>query len=270
MKFNRTFLSTTVAAAALVATALVPAQAQAGDGYVSVYFTRHAEKMTQLTETGDASQAYEAEYSVGEPVVTNSLEVTADGPRQGGAMFDEVCGEKVGDKNKCAEVLNAEGELRAELLADFLARWRVTNRLDAVYSSHKERTRQTVAPTAARAGLSVQQLPADGTELEPEGTSASECPTIDAIRDAAVDSGVDTILVAGHSGTLYDIMGAGNDDCTGLGLDISDDDRFPKKGVKVRDFGDLWKVIVYANGNARFVYRVNLQPKHLFIANKAF
>lgn len=38
MKFNRSFLSTTVAAA------LVPVQAQASDGHVTVYFTRHAEK----------------------------------------------------------------------------------------------------------------------------------------------------------------------------------------------------------------------------------
>lgn len=35
------------------------------------------------------------------------------------------------------------------------------------------------------------------------------------------------------------------------------------------DLVDLWKVVI-RNGNARFVYRVNLQPKCLFIENKAF
>ena len=259
MKFNRSLLSTAAAAATLVAVTLVPAQAQATNGYVTVYFTRHAEKMTQLVKTGDASQAYEVEYVDGEP------QFTPDGPRQKGNQFDEACGEKT-SSTKCAEVLNPLGELRAELLADFLKRWGVTRRLDAVYSSHKERTRQTVAPTAELAGLTVVQLPAGKTELEPEGTTASECPTIDAINAASAG---DTLLVAGHSGTLYDIMGAGNDDCVGLGLDTSNDNRFPKdEDGKVRDFGDLWKVVI-RNGQARFVYRVNLQPKYLFIENKA-
>ena len=268
MTFDKKILSTAMAAATLVAVTLVPAQAQANNGYVTVYFTRHAEKMTQQVRTGDASQAYEVQYIDGVPTFT------PDGPRQKGSQFDEACGEKT-SKTKCAEVLNPLGELRAELLADFLERWGVTRRLDAVYSSHKERTRQTVAPTAELAGLSVVQLPAtndDGspaTELEPESTSPSECPTVEAILNANPG---DTLLVAGHSGTLYDIMGSGVSDCSsaGLGLDTSNDRRFPKdEDGKVRDFGDLWKVVI-RNGNARFVYRVNLQPKYLFIENKAF
>ena len=256
MKFNRSLLSTAAAAATLVAVTLVPAQAQASNGYVTVYFTRHAEKMTDTTVVGDATAAYEADYQGGD---TPSLTVT--GEASTGDNLNEICG-----TSKCAEVLNPLGELRAELLADFLERWGVTRRLDAVYSSHKVRTRQTVEPTAARANLQVVQLPTDGTELEPESTTPSECPTIDAILSANPG---DTLLVAGHSGTLYDIMGDGNDDCDGLGLDISNDRRFPKNGSKVRDFGDLWKVVI-RNGNARFVYRVNLQPKYLFIENKAF
>ena len=59
-------------------------------------------------------------------------------------------------------------------------------------SSHKRRTFQTVLPTAMSAGLDVQQLPADGTELNPESTSPSECLTIDAILNTPPG---DTILV---------------------------------------------------------------------------
>lgn len=257
MKFDRSLLSTAAAAATLVAVALVPAQAQATNGYVTVYFTRHAEKMTDTTVVGDATAAYEADYNGGD---TPNLTIT--GEASTGDNLNEICG-----TSKCAEVLNPLGELRAELLADFLERWGVTRRLDAVYSSHKVRTRQTVEPTAERAGTMVVQLPTDGTELEPESTTPSECPTIDAIQSAQPG---ETLLVAGHSGTLYDIMGDGNDDCDGLGLDTSNDNRFPKdEDGKVRDFGDLWKVVI-RNGQARFVYRVNLQPKYLFIENKAF
>ena len=258
MKFNRSLLPTATAAATLLAVALVPAQAQATNGYVTVYFTRHAEKMTDTTVVGPATATYEADYGNGD---TPSL-TTMTGEASKGDNLNEICG-----TSKCAEVLNPLGELRSELLADFLERWRVTRRLDAVYSSHKVRTRQTVQPTAERAGLSVVQLPVGATELEPESTTPSECPTIDAILSANPG---DTLLVAGHSGTLYDIMGDGNDDCAGLGLDTSNDNRFPKdEDGKVRDFGDLWKVVI-RNGNARFVYRVNLQPKYLFIENKAF
>ena len=260
MKFNRSFLSTTVAAATLVAVTLVPAQAQATNGYVTVYFTRHAEKMTDTTVLGDAINTYEADYQGGD---TPALTVLS-GEDSKGDNLDEICG-----TDKCAEVLNPLGELRAELLADFLGRWGVTRRLDAVYSSHKARTRQTVEITATAAGLEVVQLPVGGTELEPEGTGPSECPTVEAILSANPG---DTLLVAGHSGTLYDIMGTGVKDCSadGLGLDTSNDNRFPKdEDGKVRDYGDLWKVVI-RNGNARFVYRVNLQPKFLFIENKAF
>ncbi len=264
MKFNRTFLSTAVAAATLVAVTLVPAQAQAASGNVTVYFTRHAEKMTDLVETGDASQAYGADYFAGDDPV-----FTADGARVKGKSFDEVCGEGDGtpSKVKCAEVLNPLGEQRAVLLADFLGRWGVTRRLDAVYSSHKVRTYQTVLPTATAAGLEVTRLPADGTELNPESTGPSICPTVEAIMNAQDG---DTLLVAGHSGSLYQIMGTPDKGCDGLGLDTSDDDRFPKdEDGKVRDFGDLWKVVV-RDGQARFVYRVNLQPQYLFVQDKAF
>lgn len=241
----------------------VSANGYDNDRPITVYFTRHAEKETTTYELGSATSTYELIWSGEDFDVTPPLEDNGDPSK--GKNRNDVCG---GDK--CAEELNALGLARADLLADWFSHHRVTHKLDAVYSSHKERTRQTVAPTAAAAGLTVQQLPSDGTELEPEGTSSSECLTLDAIANAA--SG-DTLLIAGHSGTLYDIMGDGNDTCAGLGL-LKDDDassnRFPKdaKG-KVADFGDIWKVTIH-NGTARFKYRVNLQPKALRINNYAY
>ena len=150
------------------------------------------------------------------------------------------------------------------MLADWFDGLEITNEIDAVYSSHKVRTYQTVEEIAARAGVTVAQLPSDGEELEPEGTGSSECPTVDA---SLATSAGDTIVVAGHSGTLYDIMGAGNDDCAGLGLDTADDLRFPKdEDGKVRDFGDVWKVTV-ENGQATFAWRKNLQFASLVVDN---
>lgn len=216
---------------------------------VTVYFTRHGEKQTTLVDTGTAADNYATEPDAGVFL---------------GKNFDEYCGNE-----KCGEELNAFGLVRAELLADWFARLGVVNKLDAVYSSHKLRTYQTVAPTAEAAGLEVMQLPADGTELSPEGTTASECPTINAILSAAPGS---TLLVAGHSGTLYDIMGDGNSDCAGLGLLTDNDassDQFPKdsKG-KVANYGDIWKVTV-SGGVAKLDWRVNLDTVALRVVDYA-
>lgn len=200
-----------------------------------------------------------------------------------GEKLEEVCGVK-----KCAEELSGEGKLRAMLLADWFVRRGVIDELDAVYATHKLRTQQTVTPTATVAGLLVTQLDPNFTELNPESTSPSECSTLQAI-EAARAAGMDTILIAGHSGTLYDIMGTGvsgtgveggcmiNDyeESIGLGLNTGntvdgtgDPDRFPKstkagKEGKVANFGDIWKVVINHNGDTRFGYRTNLQPQRL-------
>ncbi len=251
MKFlNNSLLASTVAAATLLGAAIIPVAAHANGSSnrpITVYFTRHAEKKTTTIELGTATQTYN----------------DTAGPSKG-KNRDDVCGTA-----KCAEELSDRGLHRAMLLADWFARKGVVNKLDAVYSSHKLRTLQTVEPTATVAGLAVVQLPADSTELNPEKTTLSECPTLDAIINTAPG---DTILVAGHSGTLYDIMGDGNDNCAGLGL-LTDDDpssnRFPKdsKG-KVADYGDIWKVVI-RNGVARFKYRVNLDTTKLKVINRA-
>jgi phosphohistidine phosphatase SixA len=221
------------------------ADSSASDDDVEIYFTRHAEKMTQLAEQEDGS-------------------------------FIEVCGD-----DKCAEILNAKGELRAELLADVFRGAGITGRLTHAFSSHKIRTRQTIEMIAAEAGLSgdndknaddgIQEFPvsnpdatADATELDPESTSPSEAPVIEALTGLPAGS---VALVAGHSGTLYDIMaGIGlTDVCFEVSIDSCNESRYPVDSkFKVKNFGDIWKVTLSA-GETNFVYRVNFQPAELAI-----
>ncbi len=265
-----------LAAAATVLAALsIPSLAQA-DGHsaerLTVYFTRHAEKKTVTTNIGAPTIIYTTDAD------GNFIENTAATTQEKGSNLNEVCGE-----SKCAEVLSGEGELRASLLAQWFHDSGIARKVDAVYATHKTRTQQTVTPLATSLGLDVMQLPSVGTELNPESTTPSECATLEAIEAARFNSDIDTIVVAGHSGTLYDIMGSfdelngtGVKDCgalTGLGLNTGntvpgtgDTNRFPKdsKG-KVADFGDLWKVVIKRDGTARFVWRKRLDPLSLHV-----
>ena len=215
----------------------------AGDDTVEIFFTRHAEKMTELAEDENGN-------------------------------FLEVCGEK-----KCSEVLNAKGKLRAELLAELFHNVGITDRLTHAFSSHKNRTRQTIEQIVSEAGLSgdvdknagdgIQELPvmnkdgsASATELDPESTSGSEQPTIDALLALPAGS---TALVAGHSGTLYDIMaGLGLEDvCLADTVETCDQDRYPiNDSFKVKHYGDIWKITL-VEGVATFAYRANLQTTDL-------
>jgi len=219
------------------------------DTDVEIYFTRHAEKKTELRELADGT-------------------------------FEEVCGD-----SKCSEVLNSVGEVRAAMLVDAFADAGITQRLTHAFSSHKTRTRQTIEGIVAAAGLTgdvdknagdgIQENPvlnddgtANATELDPQSTSGSEQPTIDALLSLPAGS---VALVAGHSGTLYDIMaGLGlTDVCLEDTVDTCDQDRYPVNAkFKVRDFGDIWKIVLQ-EGSATFAYRVNLQPQGLAVSNSA-
>lgn len=226
---------------------MLDAESSGNDDDVEIYFTRHAEKMTQLAEQEDGS------------LLT-------------------VCG-----TDKCAEVLNAKGELRAMLLADIFKNAGITSRLTHAFSSHKIRTRQTIEMITADAGLSgdVDKYPDDGiqeypvmnaestdfaTELDPESTSPSKAPIISALLNLEAGS---VALVAGHSGTLYDIIaGLGlTDVCLKTTVDSCNQDRYPVNAkVKVKNFGDLWKITLQG-GVAEFVYRVNFQPTVLSLVD---
>ena len=100
----------------------------------------------------------------------------------------------------------------------------------------------------------VMQLPADGIELNPQSTSPSVAATLMEIDSLQYG---DVAVIAGHSGTLYTIM-------EGMGIDTTDGSDFPykidSKGKrKVRDFGDVWKVVI-KNSEAKLIWRKNLQP----------
>ncbi len=226
----------TLSAVALLATSFTatasdyePAE---GSGNVEIWVTRHAEKQTELEDLG-------------------------------GGMFQEIC-----SPVECAEVLNAEGELRAELLAEWFVTRGITSRVTHVFSSHKQRTRQTVEMIAQDAGLSndvdliadgVQQLPADQNELDAKA-GASEQLTADALLALAPGS---VAVVGGHSGTIYDIFEL-------MGVETDEDPSlFPKKASdgKVPTFGDLWRLSIRTQRNGEQVVtvrkRIQLQPTKL-------
>ena len=203
----------------------------AGAGTVEIWITRHAEKQTVLEDIGSG-------------------------------LFREVCNEI-----ECAEELNAKGELRAELLAEWFDRRGITGRITHVFSSHKMRTRQTVELVAAYAGLDndddliadgVQQLPNNLAELDAKA-SASEAITAETLLSLAPGS---VAVVGAHSGTIYDVLDL-------MGADTTDPDVFPRKASngKVPTFGDLWRVTVRTKRNGEQVVRVNkrlqLQPTRL-------
>ena len=202
-----------------------------GSDRVEIWITRHAEKQTLLQDLGSG-------------------------------LFQEVCNEI-----ECAEELNPEGELRAELLADWFERRGITERVTHVFSSHKTRTRQTVEQIAADAGLvndydlipdGVQQLPSNLMELDAKA-SASEDITAETLLALAPGS---VAVVGAHSGTIYDILDK-------MGADTSDPDVFPRRADngKVPTFGDLWRVTIRTKRNGETVVRVNkriqLQPTKL-------
>lgn len=276
MRFTNNTLLVSAAIAAVLSTGIAPATAgetglnNTASRNLTIFFTRHAEKQTITTAVGTAD-SYGSEYNEDGEVAFDFL---PDGREPIGDTLDEICG-----GGKCAEELSKQGELRALLLADWFAGRGITDDLGAVYATHKLRTQQTVMPTATVAGLDVTILNPTFSELNPASTTPSECATLKAIVAERASGENDTILIAGHSGTLYDIMGAGVSDCldmagmsmTGLGLDTDDADAFPKdEDGKVRDFGDLWKVVIKRNGDVRLRYRLNLQqPQRLQTVNKA-
>lgn len=220
------------------------------NGRVVIYFTRHAEKKTSVDDDGM-----------------------------------EICG-----SSKCAEELDAKGLMRAELLVGWFKRHGITPQLTHAFSSHKLRTWQTIEMIATDAGLNegatdfdkregdgIQEfpifangdpLPSFATELDPQSTTPSENPTIDALLALPRGS---VALVAGHSGTLYDIMaGIGLIDACGgdNNIETCNQNRYPiDEDNKVANFGDIWKVVLI-NGEAKFSYRVNLQPTSLRVVER--
>jgi broad specificity phosphatase PhoE len=216
---------------------------------VVVYFTRHAEKKTSVDDDGI-----------------------------------NICGSLI-----CAQELNDKGLMRAELLVDWFKQQGITPKLTHAFSSHKLRTWQTIEMITADAGLSdgatdfdkregdgIQEFPifASGisddfaTELDPQSTAASKDLTISALLALPRGS---VALVAGHSGTLYDIMaGIGLMDACGgdNNIETCNRNRYPiDENNRVANFGDIWEVVL-VNGVAKFSYRSNLQPTSLHVVER--
>jgi broad specificity phosphatase PhoE len=203
------------------------------------------------------------------------------------------------DGEKCEEALSPLGEKRAQLLAEWFENQGIIDDITHVISSDKQRTRQTVQPTAQKVrdlGRSlpdiddtiddgVVQLPAfdanmEGNELS--SNSKSVVPMAQAILDLPAGS---VAVVAAHSGTIYRILGGedtdgnpltGEDDSVGLGIDTTIGNNFdevtlfPKKESdgKVPTFGDVWRIVINNNtGNARVAWRKNLQLQRLRLEN---
>ncbi len=252
-RMSKSLLGTTVTAMLLVTVTVLPAISHA-EGYaanrVVIYFTRHAEKMTVIDE---------------------------DPPESG--MYMDNCND---DRSRCEEALNPLGEKRAELLAKWFKQRRIAQKITHLFSSDKQRTRQTLEPLAAIVSKydilpdsdgmddGIEQLPFAGDKAnEITSNSPSVEPTVAALQALPLGS---VAVVAGHSGTLYRIFGGedtnGVDDMkegAGLGIDTTMDPfSFPKNDEgKVKDFGDVWKIVIRRNGNASFRWRKSLQFKAL-------
>lgn len=262
-----------IAVATILTTVALPSVVQAGNGHghdsdrTVVYITRHAEKLEVLRE-----------------VSSNS------------GMYEDNCD---GERERCEEALNAEGQLRADLLAEWFDRRGIADDVTHVISSDKNRTRDTVLPLAdllQERGVAlpdndgvpdgVLQVPyavadeASNMENETNGNSVSVVPSVEAIQSLPMGS---VAVLAGHSGTIYRILGGEDTDgnpatdkkgdfSVGLGIDTTmDAGLFPRNSDgKVPTFGDIWKVVIRANGTAVVKWRKRLDFTAIEVVDKAF
>jgi len=223
----------------------------------TIYFVRHAEQDTTTVMTGKATKSYQVEF-IGSPGDPDDIpKITAKYPVGiiEGESLDEVCGSLT-----CAQGLSLQGKTRSQLLAQWMAKNGIVDKLTHVFSSHKRRTALTVSPTAMMAGIEIEQFPTDGQELNPESNGASVCPTVHALNALPLGS---TAVVAVHTSTIYHIMNIGMEgECEGIGLDISNDDDIFPKDIKPWDdflpreeYSNVWEVSIDANGKATLARR---------------
>lgn len=88
--------------------------------------------------------------------------------------------------------LSAEGEQRAERLAQMFGRGKGVGRIDAIYVSDARRTQQTAAPLAERLGKQAVIVPAADTK----GLAAR----------VMHDHKGDSVLIVGHSNTVPELI----------------------------------------------------------------
>ncbi|KAK1744523.1 hypothetical protein QTG54_005056 [Skeletonema marinoi] len=214
-----------------------------------VYLFRHAEQQRTTTTLGTATSAYDVVWD------GDAVDISAIDGDTIGSNYDDACG-----STHCAEELNPLGLMRASMLGQWFQDNGILSSTTDIFATSKRRTQQTVLPAAALAEMTVQTFPVDGTELDPQSASRTTCPTIDAIKNVSNGS---QILVASHTSAIYQIMGPGvAGECTGFGIDISDDDIFPKDdrgSVPRAEYGFIWKFSIDAEGNAQFLKRIDFK-----------
>ena len=146
--------------------------------------------------------------------------------------------------------LTANGHAGAALLADRFKSIPLTH----VYSTHTDRTHDTVKPLAESQGLNVQRIPALGASVKGEtvtnrskGTIAID-PMVKALRNLPPGS---TVVVSANSGNIYGIL-AELGARVGQDIPCADKSCFPTE-----EFDNLWLLIRGPEGQvtlARFRY----------------
>ena len=176
-----------------------------------LYFVRHMEKQNQLDKVSPEGKVI--------------------------STYKDYCVEyKNKTKTCCVEELSDRGYLHRNELADWFAIKQITPKLDHVFSSHKQRTEQTVEEIAADAQLIVQPLgPICDNECA-SGCESGKDSIFDTVETIEALPPGSTALIGQHSGTIYLIM-------EDLGIDTSDENDFPRDGNgKVDGYNNLWKV----------------------------
>ena len=160
------------------------------------------------------------------------------------------------DKKNKDKPLNDKGKKRAQALVQYFKDTKITQ----IYTTHTDRTYDTVAPLAKNQGLSIEQIPKQGTTIKgktvtnrSKGKIAIK-PMIKALKKAKAGS---ANVVSANSGNIFAIMAGigvpivGNQICTSQPkncLPCKNKKCFPKK-----EFNNIWTVTVGTNG------KVNLQ-----------
>jgi len=163
----------------------------------------------------------------------------------------------------CIEGLSNKGNERANKLANWMMNNGIVDEITHVFATHKRRTYLTVLPVAELAEVNIQHYPSssDDNGVEKLEEEASICPTVHAIKSTSLGS---TIVMSTHRSAIYGILSNGyndeEDSCTGLGLDTSNSDNFPKddEGKLDSGYSDLWKITIDANGKPSFEERLIL------------
>ena len=255
-RISKFLLCSTITAMSVIFTSL-PSIAQA-EGYKDnraiVFVVRHAEKERVKDERDE------------EP-----------------GVYDDNCND---GRTRCEEELSPLGWKRAEFFAEWAERRGIAQDITHLYSSDKQRTRQTLKPLAdivlekyngnlpdsdydQQGGEydGISQLPFRGDkDNEVEDNSDSVDPMVAALRGLRMG---DVAFLAGHSGKIYEVFGGENEDGSGgLGIDTTIDDiSFPREGGKVEGFDNVWKIAIRKNGNASLRWHKKLQFNRLKVAN---